>query len=382
MIRLFLSILGVTCCCSLFPQSGIHNLGNLQLHQKGHLGFHSDFINDGSFENNLGLVGFYNNEENLNISGAFSPSFYDFELAVEDDLHLDIPININNSMRLIYGNIQSGRDSKSIYPKFTENSYYEGVLDNSKVDGYVAVEKQREFRFPVGHGKELKPLEIKFIDDVFLAKCAYFGESPDLSKSLSTDIAIDKYDISLAGIHKGEFWYLRTSGRVQISLIWNEDSNLNHYTQEIEKITVAGWSKTNNMWENLGNSLFEGDFTSGMVMSNIFNANDYEIYTFGFLQGMDHADPGNYALTPNGDGINDSFKLAIIDQSPNNELQIYNRAGLLVFEKKNYRNEFKGIGNRNIVLSKNPLPKGVYFYLLDLKDLNRSYQGYFYLATE
>ncbi len=341
MIRKLAHFLLLCFCTGLFAQSGIHNFGNLQLHQKGMLGFHTDFSNDGSFDKNLGLIGFYKPDNRLKISGAFSPTFFDFEMAVENDLQLDIPININNSLRIIYGNIQSGRDSKSIYLKFNENSYYEGILDNSKIDGYVAVEKQKEFRFPIGQGENLKPLEIKFVDDVFLAKCAYFKESAHMSANLITDISIEKKDLSLAGIHTGEFWYLGTSGRVQLTLAWNEDSKLNHYAKEIENITVAGWSRTNKIWENLGNSIIEGDFTRGTVMSNIYNANDYEIFTIGFLQGMDHADPGNYALTPNGDGINDSFKLAIIDQSPNNELRIYNRAGLLVFEKKNYRNEFK-----------------------------------------
>ena len=53
----------------------VHNFGNLQLHEKGLVGFHTGFINDGNFDDNLGLIGFYHGEESLSISGAFSPTF-------------------------------------------------------------------------------------------------------------------------------------------------------------------------------------------------------------------------------------------------------------------------------------------------------------------
>ena len=79
----------------------IHNYGNLQLHNKGLLGFHTDFVNDSGFDKNLGLIGFYQQDRKLSISGAFSPSFYDFEVAVENDLYLDVSINIDNSLSFI-----------------------------------------------------------------------------------------------------------------------------------------------------------------------------------------------------------------------------------------------------------------------------------------
>ena len=55
---------------------------------------------------------------------------------------------------------------------------------------------------------------------------------------------------------------------------------------------------------------------------------------------------------------------------------------MLVFEKSNYRDEFSGIANKNIARKNQQLPEGVYFYLLELKDLNLKYQGYIYLVAK
>ena len=379
-IRLFIPLFLLGSC--LFGQQAIHNFGNLQLHQKGFVGFHTDFVNDGSFDKNLGLIGFYSDKEDLMISGAFSPTFYDFETAVEQNLHLELPINIDHSLNFIYGNIISPRNNKNVYTKLSEKAIVYGATDLSKVDGHVGVEGQKKFSFPVGYGDIMRPLQIEFVDDTFFAKCEYFHENPDYPQSFAKSFEVKKRDISLGGINSQEFWNLTTSGRIQISLNWTPETNLQSSVEDIESIIIAGWSKKNEQWDNLGNSINDGDINEGSVTSNVFNANDYEIFSLGYLFNIKENEPGNYALTPNGDGINDFFSLEIMKQSPNNELKVFNRAGILVFEKTNYTNEFRGVANKNIAQKNHQLPKGVYFYLLDLKDLNLQYQGYFYLVVE
>lgn len=381
-MRLFhLIIIALFFCQPSVSQSVVRNVGNLKLHQKGSLGFHTDLINDGSFDRNLGLIGFYKADDGLLISGAFSPTFHNFEVAVEDHLYLEVPVYIENSLHFIYGSIISKRNNKSIYTKFKEQSNYQGESQLTKIDGYVAVEGQKDFLFPVGQGDFLKPLHLKFIDDLFFARCGYFKENPDFPRSLASEMDTSKRDPSLSAISNREFWHLSTSGRIQLTLSWDSESNISASAEDVSSIVVSGWSKHEKIWINLGNASFEGDLDQGRVTSNIFNANDFEYFSHGFLFNSKSNEPGNYALSPNGDGINDYFSLAIIDQSPNNDLKVYNRAGQLVFEKSNYKDEFRGIGNRNILINTH-LPDGVYFYLLELKDINKKYQGYFYLTTE
>ena len=74
------------------------------------------------------------------------------------------------------------------------------------------------------------------------------------------------------------------------------------------------------------------------------------------------------AISPNGDGSNDILYIAGIECYPNNEVLIFNRWGVQVFETKGYNNNdkvFKGYSDgRATISSSEPLPDGTYFYIL------------------
>ena len=67
-------------------------------------------------------------------------------------------------------------------------------------------------------------------------------------------------------------------------------------------------------------------------------------------------------FTPNGDGINDRFVIKNIDVYPQNRLQVYDRAGRLLYEQNNYSNNWDGIVNGK------PLQKDNYFYVLTVNN--------------
>ncbi|WP_222983059.1 gliding motility-associated C-terminal domain-containing protein [Flagellimonas meishanensis] len=74
-------------------------------------------------------------------------------------------------------------------------------------------------------------------------------------------------------------------------------------------------------------------------------------------------------FSPNGDGVNDFFKIDCISRYPNNVLQVYNRWGNIVFEKRGYGNDWDGITNGRAAIQKGELlPVGTYYYVLDLGD--------------
>ena len=77
------------------------------------------------------------------------------------------------------------------------------------------------------------------------------------------------------------------------------------------------------------------------------------------------------AFTPNDDGFNDVFDLSCKNVS---KLEIYNRYGKLVYQKKDYTNQWKGNDTNNTILS-----SGTYFYLAYKKD-NSKLTGYVYLT--
>ena len=70
-------------------------------------------------------------------------------------------------------------------------------------------------------------------------------------------------------------------------------------------------------------------------------------------------------FTPNGDGQNDVWFIDGIENFPENELQIFDRWGRLVFNTKAYTGDWDGRANDGT-----QLPMAAYFYILQLNDLN------------
>jgi len=68
-------------------------------------------------------------------------------------------------------------------------------------------------------------------------------------------------------------------------------------------------------------------------------------------------------ISPNGDGVNDTWTVTDIESFPDNELQIFNRWGSKVYNESNYNNTWGGINNDG-----NPLPAGAYYYVIHLNN--------------
>jgi gliding motility-associated-like protein len=77
-------------------------------------------------------------------------------------------------------------------------------------------------------------------------------------------------------------------------------------------------------------------------------------------------------FSPNNDGVNDFFKIENIEKFPGNELMVYNRWGLLVYNTLGYKNDWYG-SYRSA-----DLPDGTYFYILNL-DGRQTFSGHLQL---
>uniref|UniRef100_UPI0026156510 T9SS type B sorting domain-containing protein n=1 Tax=uncultured Algibacter sp. TaxID=298659 RepID=UPI0026156510 len=85
-------------------------------------------------------------------------------------------------------------------------------------------------------------------------------------------------------------------------------------------------------------------------------------------------------FSPNGDGMNDTLIINCIDNFPNNKLEIYNRWGNLVYEKRGYNNDWDGTSNgRSTVKVDEQLPVGTYYYILDFGDGTKPKVGWLYI---
>lgn len=85
-------------------------------------------------------------------------------------------------------------------------------------------------------------------------------------------------------------------------------------------------------------------------------------------------DPGDIIIyngfSPNGDGVNEVFKIENIENYPKSELTVLNRWGTMVYTTFGYKNNWKG------TYQNYDLPDGTYFYRLDLGENSRKYNGF------
>ncbi len=364
-------------------QNALYNSGNLQIHPEGQLGLHIDLINDGILDDNLGLAGFYGDLP-LTVSGAFVPTFFDLEIANPDHVVLTTGINTLNTTNFILGNFETPRNATDNYLNFMTNAFATNSGDMSKVDGYAAITNKQSFTFPVGDAVQLRPLVISSDAVNNLAKCAYFFEDPNSPSTFASPFSTAIKEETLGPVSTVEFWRLEGSVPSTIQLSWNERSTISLLTDDPTTVTVVGWSKATNQWESLIGGQAMGDMTQGFVSSQSFVPDDYEVLTLASSLGeaRDFISVDNYLVTPNGDGNNDSFIIPELVQSPNNSLQIFDRFGLKVFEMENYTDEFRGFANTGTILmgKEKGLPIGVYFFIVEMRDLNLDFQGFLYLA--
>jgi trimeric autotransporter adhesin len=84
------------------------------------------------------------------------------------------------------------------------------------------------------------------------------------------------------------------------------------------------------------------------------------------------------AITPDGDGVNDTWFINNIENHPNNSVKVYNRWGDLIFSKKGYQNDWNGSYVNN---GTNSPDASSYYYQIDL-DGNGSidYDGWIYIT--
>ncbi|MEO9512750.1 MAG: gliding motility-associated C-terminal domain-containing protein [Flavobacteriaceae bacterium] len=365
-------------------QEAVHNFGNLQFHGTVSVGFHIDLIDDGVFNQNTGLTGFYSTHP-MTITGSSHPIFEDMEVIAENGLFLDTWVGVANNLNFVIGDIASSKNNSDNYFNFINSAFYTGSGDLTHINGYAGAANKQLITFPVGDGDRIRHLTITSNGINDLAKCAYYFEDPNNPVALAAQFSTDNTDFDDLQVSQVEFWTLESDQPSVITITWDINSDANQLVESAESLLVVGWSKSENRWERLGNSSVSGNLQAGSITSDTFTPNDYEIITLGgtddLLEPFTVLELDNYFLTPNNDGVNDFLLIDGIENVPNNLLNIYNRYGVLVYSKLNYTNDFNGKSNRSSVISRDSgLSSGIYFYILTVNDTKEKFQGYLYIS--
>ncbi len=386
-MKTLLHIAFLLSACSVVAQSGLYHNGNMQVHNNANIGLHTDFINNANFNPATGLVGFYGNEV-IQVSGNVSPTLWDTEIMSRSNVFFQIPVSVRNNVNFIDGNFLSPANNQAVYLNFMDQGFFTGESNESKVTGFAAVNNRDIFSFPVGDQAQLRPLTLLSQSTTPLAICAYFFENPSNPSSILESFDTDQKVQEIGKVSEREFWILQSDVPAQVSIAWNVRSGLGTIPNAtMESIIIVGWSKAEQEWVIIGNSATSGDINRGFITSETFVPSEYAAITFGTIPlptdtfAVNNPTLGNYFLSPNGDGINDSWIIDNLEESPNNSVRIFNRYGQKVFEQINYTNEFHGIANTGTMISNQGigLPEGVYFYLVTLEDVELEYTGFLFL---
>lgn len=75
-------------------------------------------------------------------------------------------------------------------------------------------------------------------------------------------------------------------------------------------------------------------------------------------------------ITPDGDGINDTWRITNIDFYEDATIRIFNRWGEQVYYKKNYLQDWDGKNTNG-----DALPDGTYYYVITFPDSDKNYKG-------
>lgn len=372
-------------CTLLAAQEGIGNFTSLHMHENGALGIHGNFQNEGSFENDSGLTGFYREGGSLRIYGSRIPVLFDVEFSAEAGTWLEVPVEILNNANLIHGDLRTTRTRSEAYPLFTFDSFYTGESDVSKVDGYASIQNKSSFVFPVGWEDRIRPLTLESEAINARAQCAYFFENPQAVGTLGRSFKRENGQTGeTLSVSTREFWKLEAGLPSKVTLTWDVLSSVSSLGRFLSDLRVVGWNKTTEEWEDLGNTEVQGGRDYGSITSDTFLPDEYEIITLGGTDAVsetyDTVELDNYYLSPNGDGINEFLEIEGVEADPNNSIQIYNRNGQLVYSEDRYQGGFQGIANVDMTVNRNKgLEPGIYFYIITFHNLKERHQGYFYL---
>lgn len=125
------------------------------------------------------------------------------------------------------------------------------------------------------------------------------------------------------------------------------------------------------LYDDALNTTLLGNNNSGRFKVNVSGARSYYVSAYtgncessrvelkvslGSISTLNLAN----TFSPNGDGINDTWKIPDIGNYPNASVQIFTRSGQKIFESVGYATPFNGN------YSGKPLPTGVYYYIINM----------------
>ncbi|MFD0700012.1 gliding motility-associated C-terminal domain-containing protein [Myroides pelagicus] len=241
--------------------------------------------------------------------------------------------------------------------------------DNSHAEGVVEKVGNQEFQYPKGDKGFYRYARITAPAD---EKDAYEGKYDLDDKQFFVARPNTSGVINI--LNKREYWTIQRGsdnkqGDVMLTLSWDERTTPEELLLNPEKeLHIVRWDAKQGLWVDEGGvvDLDKKEITTPTTVKGYGFFTLATVKTDWILDG----DVVIYNLvSPNGDDKNDYFIIDNIERFPNNNVEIYNRWGVKVYETDSYNsrgNVFRGYSDGRVTVKKNEmLPTGTYYYIVN-----------------
>jgi gliding motility-associated-like protein len=185
--------------------------------------------------------------------------------------------------------------------------------------------------------------------------------------SSAQNLAIGTYTITLTnedGCQVDTFATLQQPTPLVINFVGSQISECGEANGFISVQGAGGFGNLQYNWSNGQNGAYLDGIDAGTFILTLSDANQCNLtdtFSIECLPLIEVVAP--QFLSPNGDGLNDTWLLQNTAQYPELEVQIFNRWGNLVYEAKPYLNNWDGWSEKGN--PDGPLPAATYFYYID-----------------
>ncbi|MDA9851144.1 gliding motility-associated C-terminal domain-containing protein [Flavobacteriaceae bacterium] len=311
--------------------------------------------------------------------------FYGAQLSVFGDLYIGNGKEVHVAFKETYfsgGQIITERKEKKGVLSFGKESEWKQLQENSFVDGIVRIYHVGDFIFPVGEHNLFSPLALFLKSNENFIEVQYQRNSTFLSLSKNNRFEAPQQHI----------WSWKTDGISEgiVQLYWTQNHQLQQLSYyHLEPKTLHLGILNSGFWEPTSthfshNQFFEDtplsvDFGSARTLDPV-NLNQYQAVTFLIeKEPLLTTKLISQVITPNGDGINDTWKISGYRFTERSRIFIYNHGREQVYHFEGlYQNDWDGSSE----ITGESISPGSYFYTIDWDgDFVIDRQGWIYIKS-
>ncbi|KIA93526.1 hypothetical protein OA93_22000 [Flavobacterium sp. KMS] len=307
-------------------------------------------------------------------------------------------ISVNRKAEFLTGIIVSNEDKNKESESrviFNENAIHSDASDLSFVDGKVEKIGNSMFEFPVGNDLFFRPAfhAKEGTGDGNIYTAQYFHQNSDNQYKHAS-----KED-SILLINDKEYWNVTQdegADKIVLTLTLDSQTTPNEFLDVASgmKVVIVRWDTASSKWieekgevsEPIPNTSKDAGYSQLLTAQ----VSGYGIFTMALVKDnkpLDDVIVYN-AVSPNGDGVNDTFLIEGIKDYPDNSVEIYNRWGVKVYDAKSYNESdvmFRGYSDGRVTVNRGEkLPTGTYFYILRYTkgEEGKEKSGYLYINNQ